>query len=343
MHKHFILLVAGLLLLTGCTLGGSEMQPGPSLTNILPSQTTAPTEMIRPEESDPVTKESEEPIEGQSQEENASSLLYIFECSENPCEFDQAVQFSRPISSGFVDWVDQTYPFGSTASGKYEVHHGVEFINPSGTKVRAVETGIVMVAGNDRAIPNGLSNDFYGNLVIIEHQLDALSEPLYTVYGHLSKVMVEAGQEVQQGDVIGLVGATGYAIGSHLHFEVRFGTNQYDHTVNPVLWLSPRVTDSGDILGNLVGVVVDRWGELVVEKQMTVEALQRDDSGRYKRYYPTTYADPALTSVSPYHENFSLADLPEGDYRISVVNGKLYETTISIRSGRTTFLMIRVP
>ena len=59
-------------------------------------------------------------------------------------------------------------------------------------------------------------SNYYGNLVVIEHP-----GGLYTLYAHLSKILVEQGQTVAAGDQIGEVGQTGVAIGSHLHFEVR--------------------------------------------------------------------------------------------------------------------------
>jgi murein DD-endopeptidase MepM/ murein hydrolase activator NlpD len=57
----------------------------------------------------------------------------------------------------------------------------------------------------------------YGNCVIIRH-----NNGLETVYGHLSKILVEAGQKLSAGDIIGLGGNTGRSFGSHLHFEMRY-------------------------------------------------------------------------------------------------------------------------
>lgn len=56
----------------------------------------------------------------------------------------------------------------------------------------------------------------YGNAVVIKH-----SNGHSTVYAHLSKMLVRRGQSVSQGQAIGLVGATGWATGPHLHFEFR--------------------------------------------------------------------------------------------------------------------------
>jgi murein DD-endopeptidase MepM/ murein hydrolase activator NlpD len=68
----------------------------------------------------------------------------------------------------------------------------------------------------------------YGNAVVIDH-----GSALATLYGHQSKILVTLGQQVRQGDVIGLVGSTGNSTGPHLHFEVRlFGT-----PVDPLAYL----------------------------------------------------------------------------------------------------------
>ena len=56
----------------------------------------------------------------------------------------------------------------------------------------------------------------YGNTVILNH-----NNAQQTLYGHMSQILVQPGQWVQQGTVIGLVGSTGNSTGPHLHFEVR--------------------------------------------------------------------------------------------------------------------------
>ncbi|MDH4076136.1 MAG: M23 family metallopeptidase, partial [Acidimicrobiia bacterium] len=55
-----------------------------------------------------------------------------------------------------------------------------------------------------------------------------------TLYGHMSKINVSKGQQVNRGDVVGLVGATGTATGNHLHFEVRIN----GEATNPRPYLS---------------------------------------------------------------------------------------------------------
>jgi murein DD-endopeptidase MepM/ murein hydrolase activator NlpD len=68
----------------------------------------------------------------------------------------------------------------------------------------------------------------YGNAVVIDH-----TGGMATLYAHQSRIAVVPGQVVNAGDVIGYVGATGYATGPHLHFEVRLDGNP----VNPISFL----------------------------------------------------------------------------------------------------------
>ena len=85
---------------------------------------------------------------------------------------------------------------------------------PRGTPIYAAADGTVIVARS------GGYNGGYGSYVVIQHP-----NGTQTLYGHMSKVLVSAGQGVGQGQTIGLVGATGLATGAHLHFEVRGAQN----------------------------------------------------------------------------------------------------------------------
>jgi murein DD-endopeptidase MepM/ murein hydrolase activator NlpD len=70
--------------------------------------------------------------------------------------------------------------------------------------------------------------DGYGKAVIIDH-----GKGISTVYAHMSKIYIQKGQTAVKGQVIGLLGSTGYSTGPHLHFEVRKnGAPQ-----NPLRWL----------------------------------------------------------------------------------------------------------
>ena len=75
----------------------------------------------------------------------------------------------------------------------------------------------------------------YGKLVVVEH-----GNGLQTMYAHLSRFAVIAGQEVRRGQVVGAVGATGRATSPHLHYEVRMGGNP----VNPYQYLRSAVAQT---------------------------------------------------------------------------------------------------
>ena len=88
-------------------------------------------------------------------------------------------------------------------------HTGIDIAAAEGTNVPASNAGRVVFAG-DVIIT--------GNSVVIEH-----GGGLKTYYYHLSAINVKEGDLVEQGDIIGKVGSTGYATGPHLHFEVKLG------------------------------------------------------------------------------------------------------------------------
>ena len=96
----------------------------------------------------------------------------------------------------------------------WKAHLGTDFAASTGTPARTVGDGVVSFSG----VQNG-----YGNVVFIKHRNNQ-----ETVYAHLSKLLVQNGQNVSQGQTIGLVGSTGWATGPHLHFEVRVNGTQQD-------------------------------------------------------------------------------------------------------------------
>lgn len=118
------------------------------------------------------------------------------------------IAFTR-ISSGFSMRV---HPI----SGEWKQHTGVDFAAPMGTPIRASADGTVDVAG-----PSG----GYGNLVVLKHW-----NGYSTAYGHMSRFApgMHRGVKVHQGDVIGFVGATGWATGPHLHYEFRVNNKAQD-------------------------------------------------------------------------------------------------------------------
>ena len=116
------------------------------------------------------------------------------------------MEFSR-VTSGFAM---RLHPILNS----WKQHKGVDYGAPSGTLVRSVGDGTVDFAGHQ----NG-----YGNVVEIRH-----SNERSTLYAHLSRIDVAQGQRIEQGQNIGAVGATGWATGPHLHFEVKVAGLQQD-------------------------------------------------------------------------------------------------------------------
>jgi len=86
-------------------------------------------------------------------------------------------------------------------------HPGIDIGVSAGTPIRAADSGRIVIAGWTGG---------YGNYTCIQH-----TASLSSCYGHQSVIKVSVGQNVSQGQVIGLVGCTGLCFGDHLHFEVR--------------------------------------------------------------------------------------------------------------------------
>jgi hypothetical protein len=100
-------------------------------------------------------------------------------------------------------------------TGSYQMHKGIDIAAPKGTPVHASADGVVIGTTYQAGL---------GNLVVIDH-----GNGYATTYGHLSKIMVATGHKVARGEVIGLVGSTGYSTGPHLHYEV----HENGRAVNP--------------------------------------------------------------------------------------------------------------
>lgn len=97
-------------------------------------------------------------------------------------------------------------------------HMGVDLASLHQSSVPAANTGVVVETG-----PFGI----YGNTVMIDHGMG-----LFSFYAHLSTIVVQKGQKVTKGDLIGTTGATGMAAGDHLHFAMTV----CDVFVNPIEW-----------------------------------------------------------------------------------------------------------
>ena len=276
-------------------------------------------------------------------------------CVADQCSYSSQFFLHRPIALPGNDEVDVTYRFGSTQGGLRDPHHGVEFLNSFGTPVLAAADGLVVVAGSDLqpTSPQGAwpitfygpYSNFYGNLVVIEHRmplalLEAFPEmpdKLYSLYGHLSEISVEAGQQVRTGQELGRVGMSGIAEGSHLHFEVRLGENTYANVRNPELWLIPHQDEDGQPLGALAGSFIDSYGNNLFKDSIVLQHLPDGPDGASDfQITIMSYEEDALIGQLPWQESFAVGDLPPGLYRVSFPHFGLREELVQVYPGTLT-------
>ena len=118
------------------------------------------------------------------------------------------ITLSRPVSGTI------TSRFGVRSSIRSSAHTGLDIATSSGTPYSAAASGVVSFAGYKGS---------YGNLIVIDH-----GNGVQTYYGHSSKIYVDVGESVSQGETIGAVGSTGNSTGPHLHLEVRINGVAYN-------------------------------------------------------------------------------------------------------------------
>jgi murein DD-endopeptidase MepM/ murein hydrolase activator NlpD len=213
------------------------------------------------------------------------------------------------------------------------LHHGVDFMNPAGTAILAAAPGTVIVAGNDLETVYGLKPDFYGNLVVQKLDQPFNGQPVYLLYGHMSQVLASEGQHVEAGDLLGLVGMTGVAIGNHLHLEVRLGANDYESSRNPVLWMQP---EPGQ--GVIAGLLVDAQGQPIPETMVTF--FHAAEPSKWWRQVQT-YANSEVNPDDELGENFALGYVPAGEYLVKAqVGKKSYTQPVTVRVGEIAFVRL---
>jgi murein DD-endopeptidase MepM/ murein hydrolase activator NlpD len=100
------------------------------------------------------------------------------------------------------------------------LHGGIDISGERGTPIVAVDEGVVMFSGRG---PDG-----YGNVVMLDH-----GNGLMTLYAHNERNVVRQGQRVRRGQTVALMGDSGRASGTHVHFEV----HQHGRLVDPLRWL----------------------------------------------------------------------------------------------------------
>ena len=138
-------------------------------------------------------------------ENSISELDLALDQFEKVKSFARKLPFNTPapgkqITSLFGNRVDPFF-------GRLAMHAGIDIRQKTGNDVRATGDGVVVTAG---------AMGGYGYMVEIDH-----GNGITTRYGHLSKILVDKGDTVSEGDIIALSGSTGRSTGPHLHYEVR--------------------------------------------------------------------------------------------------------------------------
>lgn len=121
------------------------------------------------------------------------------------------ISFSWPLKG------EITSGFGPRNDG---IHKGIDISAPAGTEIKAAAGGRVVYCEDDMR--------GYGKIIILEHEAG-----FSTIYAHNSENLVQEGEEVEKGQLIGRVGATGRATTPHLHFEIR----KDDQARDPMIYL----------------------------------------------------------------------------------------------------------
>jgi len=111
--------------------------------------------------------------------------------------------FSLPLSSKITSSYGNARLFNSKLKS---FHSGTDFRAKTGTPIRSVNDGIVVIAKN---------RYFAGNSVVVSH-----GRGIYSCYYHLSRILVKPGQKVSKNQLLGYSGKTGRITGPHLHFSM---------------------------------------------------------------------------------------------------------------------------
>ena len=122
-------------------------------------------------------------------------------------------KFIKPLENSIVTGV---YGSQRILNGKPKwPHYGIDIAAKKGTKIKSSGSGIVTMAEDDLY--------YTGGTIIMDH-----GHGISTIYSHLEKVMVNVGDEIKQGEVIGTVGSTGRSTGPHLDFRVNWFQTRLD-------------------------------------------------------------------------------------------------------------------
>ncbi len=142
-------------------------------------------------------------------------------------EENNRISEARGINSNFTFFSEKfIMPVEGIVSGVYGSqrilngvpkvpHYGIDIAANEGTKIKSSGTGVVTMAESDLY--------YTGGTIIMDH-----GHGISTIYSHLQKVMVEVGDQIKQGDIIGTVGSTGRSTGPHLDFRINWFQTRLD-------------------------------------------------------------------------------------------------------------------
>ena len=138
----------------------------------------------------------------------SKSLDEIFKLAKAKNNLLSAIPAIQPVRNENLKQMASGFGYRSDPFTKVKkMHEGMDFTAKTGTPIYATGDGLVAKSDNTAS--------GFGNHIVIRHGFG-----YETLYAHLSKYKVRAGQHVKRGDVIGYVGSTGRSEGPHLHYEV---------------------------------------------------------------------------------------------------------------------------
>jgi len=124
----------------------------------------------------------------------------------------------QPISPADQVWLTSSFGYRIDPFTKMRrAHHGIDLAGQIGLKIHATGDGVVSIAGHNR-------RSGYGREVVVDHGFGYQSR-----YAHLHEILVEPGEKIKRGQVIGTLGSSGRSTGPHLHYEI----TQKGRPINP--------------------------------------------------------------------------------------------------------------
>lgn len=196
----------------------------------------------------------------------------------NPYTYDFS-SFRQPVNICLAgDSLGFVMPVANIVTSNYGHRHG----RPHQGVDLDLETGDTVVSAFDGVVRMSRYYYGYGNMVVVRHH-----NGLETLYGHLSKVLVEPGQTVKAGERVGLGGNTGHSFGSHLHFEIRF----MGQPIDPSKFIA---FEKFSLLNN--EVLID---SATFENNKLIRKQKQGDEGHSEAHYATVKKSAKVHVVRP--------------------------------------------